>query len=118
MKKLFLILFLIPNLASAMCAPVTYLKAGQSAPCEGYLFTPSEEEELRLKVQRYDQLNVINEKQDELIKVLSNRLDNSIQMNYNLKQQLERNKDQNSFEQGVYFVLGIVIGIGTSKAFK
>ncbi|NDE09871.1 MAG: hypothetical protein EBZ95_04805, partial [Chitinophagia bacterium] len=97
---------------------VTYLNEGQPAPCMGYLFTPEEEFLVRSKVEKFDQLDELSKKQDELINILSNRLDISSQKEYNLKEELKQVNNDNQIEKIVYFCLGLVVGIGVSKTIK
>lgn len=119
MKKLFLILFLIPNFVFGNCnKDVTYLKQNDTAPCEGYLFTPKKEQEIRLKITNYDNLMQIVEKQDELTKVLAERLDVCQKMNDGLKSELNNEKDIVNLERIVYLGLGIILGASVNQALR
>lgn len=51
--KLLLLLLLVPQLALSCPKPVMYLKKSTTAPCNGYLFSPEKELEVRLLKENY-----------------------------------------------------------------
>lgn len=95
--------------------PVTYLLEGSKAPCVGYLFTPEKELQVRTTAEQFDKIQILVKQQDELIKVLSNRLDINLQQNANLRKQAEFNQSQTRLEQIIYFALGVAVGVGVTK---
>lgn len=83
---------------SACDQDVTYLNSGDSAPCNGYLFSPEKEFEVRVKVEENKYLTKIVDNQKILID--------------NLKEQndiYETRKNLNDLEKFAYFIGGALI---------
>lgn len=119
MKQLFLISLLIPNLCFGVCdKPVTYLLESKPAPCTGFLFTPQQEEDVRFKIIKYDELIKLTEKQDEMINLLSNRLDITQQRLTFTEKNLEYNQTRLKYDTIIYFCLGAILGVAASKIVK
>lgn len=111
MKKLLISSLLSIGLtAQASCPkPVTYLPEGTGAPCNGYLFTPEKELEVRTKVIQIDKLKELSEKQDELIDILNQRVDNNQQQISVLKYDAEQRNHIRPWEDAGFFILGILV---------
>lgn len=111
MIKIILSLMLVSSIALAECkAPVTYLTEGKATPCNGYLFTPEKELEVRNKVQDLDNYIKLSQKQDVLISTLNERVTNQSEQNINLRNSIESRDKSLWIEQLVYFSLGVLIG--------
>lgn len=111
MKKLLAcILIVYSQVAQPACdKPVTYTFENTPAACTGYLFTPEKELEVRLKVGSYDTLEKLSNKKDELITVMSDRLDGQIRQNVLLSKELESRKNVEFWHSAGFFILGCVI---------
>jgi hypothetical protein len=93
------------SIFAACPKPVTYLTAGTATGCNGYLFTPEAELEVRSKIVEYDYISKINKKQNELITILDER-------NLNLAKQVSLSQEDSKFNVYVnigFFVLGSLV---------
>lgn len=118
MTKIILSLILASSISFAECKPVTYLTEGKPAPCNGYLFTPEKEKEVRDKVQDLDKYIDLSKKQDDLISVLNGRVINQTEQNNNLRASIESRDKSLWVEQLIYFSLGLLAGFGASRLVK
>lgn len=120
MNKLILVSILLFNqLAFGECEkPVTYLKTGDTTTCSGYLFTPEEEKKVREFKIKYTQQVELIQKQDDLNKVLTERLVNQTEQNQYLNKRIESIESGSTLEKVIYFGLGIALGVGISQVVK
>lgn len=105
-NKLFFALLLIPNLAFGQ---VTLLNKDEPAPYKGYLFSPEDELETRIKVSKVNLLESLTIKQGEQIDILKDRIDIKEQQLDNLAKQLQSAEKMSDLNKLIYFVLGGVI---------
>lgn len=111
MKIILASLVLISSLsANAVCDKVEYLKEGDKAPCNGYLFTPEEEQKLRDTNERFKIQSQIILKQDEKINSLETSLSNAKSTNQELNRQLNIQETSTFFKVMSYFVGGLLVG--------
>lgn len=104
------VILLINCIGSAECLkPVTHLSVNELTPCEGYLFSPEKELEVRLKVGSYDQLSLINSKQRELIDTIQQRINIQIEQNLLLVNQLQEREKNDFWKQTGFFLSGVLI---------
>lgn len=88
---------------------VTYLEKGTATPCEGYLFSPNKEKEVRYQVESYKYVEQFANKQGEIINIMDERLTNLQEHNKMLSEELNR-KDKAKFWQSTfYFTLGVLV---------
>jgi len=104
-KALFILLFSI-NSWGACDKPVSAINEGEPAKCTGFLFTPEKELDVRLKISSYELTQALLKKQEDIIAVQDQRLNNNQQQIMNLEKQIG-NKD--IWNQTLYFTLGAVI---------
>lgn len=109
----YLILLLIPNLIFAN--EVKYLKVGDPAPYEGYLFTSDHEKRYRLLDQEQDyqkQINIsltnINKSYQSNETVMQQRIENQQQQISHLNDRLSDSKD-GFLSKAAYFVFGAIL---------
>ena len=121
MKLISLILSLIiySGYSNAECSkPVNYLTEGTKAPCTGYLFTPEKEAEVRDKIIKFDTLNELTKKQDEMITVLGARIITQQDMNKTLESELQSEQNKNNLYKYLAFSIGFILGYGFYGATK
>lgn len=123
MFKYLLTFIFITNISYAGCNnPVTYLKENEPAKCDGYLFTPEKELDVRTKISNYERLETVIQKQDALIDILSKRIDIQVQQNINLSNELQRKETETYWQKAGFFLLGAiltgVIAYGTVQSLK
>ena|SRR6478736_1568781 len=120
MKYIILTSILLFNQISfAACnKPVTYLTEGSTTQCNGYLFTPEKEKEVREVKSKYETLEALSAKQDELNKNLLQQVEVKTKQVEYMNKYVDSVKSDDTFEQIIYFSLGIALGLGISKAFK
>jgi hypothetical protein len=112
MKTLILSILLFSQISFAVCnKPVTYLTEGKPAPCNGYLFTPEQEKQVREDVFALGKYKELVKMQDDLVGTLNERIDNYEFMTENLRSENEFIQKKNTWMNGIYFVLGITVGI-------
>lgn len=107
--------FFLNSLSAECLKPVTHLNNGDTTQCEGYLFTLEKELEVRIKISNYDNLMLINLKNQELIDILNKRVDNQIQQNINLQNQIDKQTSKDFWEKTLFFGLGVLTTILTLK---
>lgn len=117
MKTLILSILLFSQISLA-CNPVTYLTKGSSAACNGYLFSPEKEREVREMTIKYGTMEKLVNQQDEVIRTQDQRIDVLMQQNVNLRNQNDSMESRNQLETAIYFAIGMVIGYGLSKGFN
>lgn len=116
MKALILVFIMLFNQIAFACdKPVTYLKEGTLAVCTGYLFSPEKEKEVRETAIKYNTMEQLNSKQEELIVVLQQRVYVGQQVSDNLRKENESLESKNRMDQIIYFSLGLVLGLGAAK---
>lgn len=117
MKTLLIsLVFLFNQISYAACAkPVSYLREGQPAECNGYLFTPEKEKEVREYKMQFEDIKKLSTAQDDLIKTLDKRVDVLTRTNQNLHSQITQLNEQSSFEKYLYFGMGAVLGLLITK---
>ena len=113
--KIIIAILLASSLSFAECKPVSYLQAGQASPCTGYLYSPEMEKMSRSALINVGTLTELTQKQDEMITILTQRVDLNLQMNQNLRSEIKNVESRSTVENVVYFVLGIVVGVGMQK---
>ncbi len=106
MIKFILSILLIANTSMAQ---VTYLKKDVPAPYTGYLFTEDKELQVRIKISQYDTLEQLTKKQDELIVILNDRVENQLKQNGLLMDELRDRKNVELWQSLGFFVLGAVV---------
>lgn len=111
------LIFFFNQLAFACDKPVSYLQKGQVASCNGYLFSPEQEKEVRDITIKFNELKMLSAKQDELNSVLNQRIFVISEQNYNLREELKKTESSQTLETIIYFSLGIVLGLGMGKVF-
>lgn len=112
MKSLILSILLFSQISFAVCdKPVTYLQEGKSAPCNGYLFTPEQEKQVREDIYALGKYKELVKMQDDLVGTLNERIDNYEFMTDNLRSQNEFIQKKNTWMNGIYFVLGLAVGV-------
>lgn len=104
MKAILLVLILLTQSAFGCTKPVTHLLEGDKAPCEGYLFSPEQEKEVRGKVEIMEQQTHVIQDQDALIVNLKQQIDNETKQTQNLNSQL----NASSWDKYIYFGLGVL----------
>lgn len=104
-----IISFSIQSLATECSGPVTYLLEGQKTSCNGYLFSPEKEQEVRLMYNAYPVLEDVSKKQDELITTLNQRIDIQTNLNNNLTQQIDNKNKMDKWTNALWFVGGIIV---------
>jgi TolA-binding protein len=111
MKKLILALLLVSQASAAatQCADFLYLSQGSQTPCSGFLFSDSKELEVRTKILDNKRLNELTQKQDELISVLNQQIDNQTKQNNNLRNDLNYEQNKGFWSKALSFALGVVI---------
>lgn len=95
--------------------PVSYLRKGQISVCNGYLFSPEKEKEVRELTVKYPMVVELVEKQERLINVLNDRVDLNQNIANNLREQVKTVESNNRLENIVYFFLGMAVGFGINK---
>lgn len=109
MKTLILSL-LIFNLTWAACnKPVTYLTEGSTTLCTGYLFSPEKELEVRIKVENFDNIMEIKNKQNELIDILNQRVKLAQDQNMKLEQYIQERQNMNWYINIGFFIAGALL---------
>lgn len=88
---------------------VTYLEKGTATPCEGYLFSPDKEKEVRYKVESYKYVNEFANKQGEIIVIMDQRLTNLQEHNKVLSEELNRKNKAKFWQSTFYFTLGVLV---------
>lgn len=114
MKKLILLIYMLTSSFAtwADCAkPVTYLSQNDPAPCSGYLFTQEKELDVRIKVSAYDNLMKLNDKNNELIDILSKRVENQSQQNLLLQNEINQRNNNDYWQKTLFFILGSLVTI-------
>jgi hypothetical protein len=102
MKYFAAFLMFTSSLAHAGCpTPVSYLTEGSKASCNGYLFSPEKELEVRTKLEHYDDMSQLIVQQDGLITNLKSQIDLDVK-------QIDEQKTVDSIDKVFYFVLGVV----------
>jgi hypothetical protein len=97
-----LVSLLISNIVLCDCPqPVTYLNAGQSTPCQGYLFTVTKEKDTRLKLMDYDLTNQELTLKNQYINNLTKQINdmNTIQADQSKQLTLWKNSAENDSER-------------------
>lgn len=116
MKTLIITIFFLFGQVSFACdKPVSYLLKGTTTRCDGYLFSPEKEKEVREYAIKFEDMKKLSIKQDGLVQTLTERVYNANVQNVNLRKILESEKSQNNLERIIYFTLGTVIGLGIGK---
>jgi hypothetical protein len=114
--KIILAILLVTSVSFAECKkPVSYLQEGTPVPCTGYLYSPEMEKLSRAALINVGTLTEFTVKQDELIKILNQRVDVNLQANENLRKQIKNEESRSTVEKVVYFALGVVLGVGMQK---
>ena len=93
-------LIILSLIFSANSFAVTPIKEGQKSPESGYIFTPSEEKQIRTINEKRLKLEDLSLKQEELNKVQSEKIS-----------ELEKEVERRTFtttEKVIYFSLGII----------
>lgn len=109
MKYLLPLFLMISLTANANCdKPVTSLKEGDKAPCQGYLFTEQKELEVRYKIETYDTMSNLVKKQDEMINILTQRIDNNQKQIDVYDQKLQNQASSEFYQKLIYFGLGVL----------
>jgi len=98
-----------------VCQPlmaVDYLKKGQAAPNDGYLFNKEEESKLRVNNEKLKLLGEIDGLKDKKIDILQERTDN-------LEKYAKKSNDTSFLKVTGYFLLGVLVtGIAVQAANK
>ncbi len=116
-KYLIIATLLFSQISQAVCnQSVSYLKEGDFVPCNGYLFTPEKELDVRIKLVQLDKLQELSKKQDEMIGILSQRIDNQIQQNILIEKELNDRKQQDYWKYLLSFGLGALLTGGLASA--
>lgn len=98
------------SLSATTCAqPVKYLTEGTPAVCNGYLFSPEKEQDVRLKIDQFETMEKIVKKQDDLINVLNQRIDLAHSQNLHLEQLFQDRKNTEWYINIGFFVGGVVL---------
>ena len=122
MKKvisLYLSLFLYSQYSFSICLkPVTFLKEGQKVECDGYLFTPEKEYEVRNLVMQNDKLYKLTDAQQQHNNDLAQQLMTKAQLVNNLNQQVQTLEKESDFQKYLYFAVGLVLGGYTVNQIK
>ena len=111
MKRIIIFLLFCSNIAQADCPSVSYLMKNDRVQCEGFLFSPAKELEVRTKVEHYDIMADLTQKQDAMI----NNLNQQITV-YNKELTQAKNEDQ--LDKILYFALGVVLTYAAGKVIK
>ncbi len=94
----------------AVCdKPVTYLTETTPTPCNGYLFTPEKEQDVRVRLGSYDKLLELNSKQDQLITTLNGRIEVQQKLNDNISEQLYNREKHDKWTNMLWFIGGAFI---------
>lgn len=88
---------------------VTYLVYQEKVPCNGYLFSPKKEYEIRFKIETYDYMEKFVEGQSEMVNVLQQRVDLAQKQNLYLAERVQDLKSDSFWEKTIYFALGAVL---------
>lgn len=106
-------LSLFYNTASAECLkPVTSIKKGTSAPCDGYIFTPEAEAENYRKLEQSKLYKELSENQEEQNNLVQERLNNYIQYSNDLNSELRKQQVRSDLTKVVYFLAGALVMYG------
>lgn len=112
--KIIISIFLIFSIsfhafAEECTKPVTVIKKGQAAPCDGFLFSPKKEQEVRIKVQSTEILEQLSSRQKDSINNLDARLKNMREYNLELNKQLDDRDRWSFWKKTLYFGLGVAV---------
>ena len=121
------LLLSLTSQALADCKPVTYLEKNSSVPCDGYLFTPEKEKEVRSKVINYENLLLESNmylKQRDLYKEALDNTEKALEKEEEKSklwqeaaekksEKLQEVNDRQQLRDGVVFGLGILTTILT-----
>ena len=88
---------------------VQYLSYGQKTPCTGFLFSPEHEYNVRFKIATFDNLQKYIKKQEEINKILNERLVNAQKHNINLSDRLQKKENNSFWHKTLYFILGAIL---------
>jgi predicted DNA-binding ArsR family transcriptional regulator len=106
----FLLVFLISNISYANCKnSVTFLEKGQEAPCDGFLFTPEKEKDVRYLDLSVNYYKTLTSKQNEVIEIMDKRITNLQEHNNLLSDELNKKEKAVFLQSTLYFVLGIAV---------
>lgn len=116
MKKLVsvtLALILYSQSIFAVCnKPVTYLKEGASAACNGYLFTPEQELLVRDAVEDNERYKHIITDLETLTANQDKRIALEVERYSNIKAQLDLKNDKSMWERLAWFIGGVAVATG------
>ena len=108
--KALVVLLLAFNISWAVCQqPVKYLSEGSTSPCSGYLFSPEQEQEVRLKMDRYSTLEKISAQQDVLIGIQNQRIELYQSQVMKLEEFFQYRKDREWYVNIGFFLGGAVL---------
>lgn len=108
-----LIIVLFPQNAFADCSkPVSYLKQGQQASCDGYLFSPAQEEYVRTAIEKYAVAQEIINEQQQLIANQDKRIALENERYTNIKSAMDSQNNQTFWERVAWFAAGVVLTSG------
>lgn len=88
---------------------VEYVLEGRKVPCTGYLFSPAKEYDVRVKIEKYELTKELSERQNEINKVLEERLKNMREYNQGLSKELRDERSNNFWKNTLYFGLGVLV---------
>lgn len=109
-----LISLLIISLSSPALAEVKYLPKGGTAPYEGYLFSPEDEEKARMAVKESEYYKKVNDINEKLLDTSVKRIEVKDRHIERLSNELVRRERADFWENALYFTLGAVIVGGVS----
>jgi hypothetical protein len=99
----------IVHAATECIKPVTHLNEGTLVPCEGFLFSPKTELEVRIKVANYDNMVTLTNNTQEYNNILYNRVTNLQEQNIILSQELNGRSNIEAYKLLGVFTLGSLI---------
>lgn len=107
--SLFISLIFVAQVSFAKCEqPVTYLMEGSKTSCNGYLFTPEKEMEVRETKLNHDRLQDLSQTQEKLIEVLTKRVNNHSLQVANLHDEIDNLETKNTWTKIMWFGLGVL----------
>ena len=106
-KILLAVLITIPGYACDQ--DVTYLEKGKAAPCDGFLFSPKKEKEVRYQVETFKYVEDFTNTQGEMIDIMDKRITNLQEHNTMLSKELNRREKTKFLRQTFYFALGVLV---------
>lgn len=117
-KILLVSLLIIPNysFANSCPEPVQIIQAGQTANCDGFLFSDDAEKKASQAIDDatyYKDLSELLHKRSELsnkqIGILDQRLNLYMTSSNELAKEVVRKRDQDFWQKTIYFSLGVIV---------